>query len=186
MKADAIKNVTIALKDRLQEAIDPLGIGQVFIGPLDDEQSKGAPLILFLYRITPNAFLRNGEHRVPSANGDEVEVYPNSLPLDLSFLLTVGTNPEGSEEIFLRAIGRALQSLQLHTDLTGDGLEHETVRLSIESLGIEEMGRIWSLFPTANYRTSIAILATPVWIDPDAVPASAGPVTTAGFSGGKS
>ena len=51
-------------------------------------------------------------------------------------------------------------------DLTGVGVDHETVHLTFEPLTTEEASRIWALFPTANYRTSIAYLASPVWIDP--------------------
>ena len=44
--------------------------------------------------------------------------------------------------------------------------EQEPVHVSLEPLTAEESSRSWALFPTANYRTSIAYLATPVWIDP--------------------
>jgi hypothetical protein len=47
-------------------------------------------------------------------------------------------------------------------------VDQETVRVTLEPLTTEEASRIWALFPTANYRTSIAYLATPVWIDPPA------------------
>ena len=69
MNADAIFRVTKALRDaarsRPRDAGDP---GTVFVGPLDDPDANGASLILFLYRIMPNASLRNREHRVPSDN----------------------------------------------------------------------------------------------------------------------
>jgi hypothetical protein len=38
------------------------------------------------------------------------------------------------------------------------------------------MSRIWTLFPTANYRTSVVYLATPVWIDPAHIAATGAPV----------
>jgi hypothetical protein len=38
--------------------------------------------------------------------------------------------------------------------------------VSLEPISTEEMSRIWTLFPVVNYRTSVAYLATPVWIDP--------------------
>lgn len=38
--------------------------------------------------------------------------------------------------------------------------------MTLEPLTTEEASRIWALFPTANYRTSVVYLATPVWIDP--------------------
>ena len=66
-------------------------------------------------------------------------------------------------------LGFVLQALQGEPELTGTAVQHETVRVTLEPLTTEEASRIWALFPEANYRTTIAYLATPVWIDP-AVP----------------
>jgi len=167
VKADAIFLVTQALRARLQSALAASGVpGTVFVGPLDDADSSGAPLILFLYRIAPNASLRNVEHRVPRPGTPPVAVFQNALPLDLYFLVTVGTTPGSSEETLLKALGWVMQSLQLEPELAGPAVSHETVRVSLEPLTTEEASRVWALFPTANYRTSVAYLATPVWIDP--------------------
>jgi hypothetical protein len=55
-------------------------------------------------------------------------------------------------------------------------------------LSTDDSSRIWALFPTANYRTSVAYLASPVWIDPPTPEATAGPVVDdrllAGVAGG--
>ncbi len=146
MKADGILRVTQAFQERLKLALVSSAVpGTVFVGPLDVAASSGATLVLFLYRIIPNASLRNREHRV-SANGDpSVEVFQNALPLDLHFLVTLGTAPDPNKDTLLQALGSVIQALPLSTD---------------------EASRIWALFPTANYRTSVAYLATPVWIDP--------------------
>lgn len=166
MKGDGILRVTEMLRERLKQALASSGMpGTVFVGPLDDADASGAALILFLYRIVPNATLRNREHRVPSSIAPP-PVFQNALPLDLYFLVTVGTMPGSSEEIPLRALGFAIQAIQADPDLTGPGVSQETVHVTLEPLSTEEASRIWALFPTANYRTSIAYLATPVWIDP--------------------
>jgi hypothetical protein len=168
MNADAILRVTEALRDRLTAALTRSKVpGTVFVGPLDDPDAGGAALVLFLYRISPTADLRNAEHRVPSGKvKPSVFVYQNSFPLDLHFLLTVGTTPGSSEETRLKALGYAIQEIQNAPDLIGTGVGHETVHVTFEPLSTEDASRIWALFPTANYRTSIAYLATPVWIDP--------------------
>jgi hypothetical protein len=167
MKADAILRVTEALRGRLAVALAASGVpGNVFVGPLDDADVSGAALILFLYRIVPSAPLRNREHRVASNGAPPVLVFQNALPLDLYFLVTVGSTPGASEEAPLRALGHVMQSLQSEPELTGTLVQQETVRVTLEPLSTEESSRIWALFPTANYRTSIAYLATPVWIDP--------------------
>jgi hypothetical protein len=167
MKADAIKVVTEALRDRLKAALVSSGVpGTVFVGPLDDGDASGAALILFLYRIAPNPSLRNREHRVATGETPAVREFHNALPLDLYFLVTVGTTPGSSEETPLRALGFVMQALQTDPDLTGTAVNQETVHVTLEPLTTEEASRIWALFPTANYRTSVVYLATPVWIDP--------------------
>lgn len=168
MSADAILRVTEALRERLKIALTASTVpGTVFVGPLDDADASAAALILFLYRIVPNASLRNREHRVPSSTPPPpVLVFQNSLPLDLYFLVTVGKNPGASEETLLKALGFAMQAMQADPELSGPAAGHESVHVSLEPLTTEEASRIWALFPTANYRTSVAYLATPVWIDP--------------------
>ncbi|MDM0116709.1 DUF4255 domain-containing protein [Variovorax sp. J22R133] len=172
MNADALLRVTKALRERLEQVA---GAGKVFVGPLDDPDVAGASLILFLYRIMPNASLRNREHRVPSDVPPPPAVtFSNSLPLDLYYLLTVGTTPGDNEEALLEILGAAMQAMQLDPELTGPAVGYETVHVSLDPLTTEETSRIWALFPTANYRTSIAYLASPVWIDPR-LPAAVGP-----------
>lgn len=174
MSADAIFQVTKALRLRLEQVA---GSGKVFVGPLDDPDVGNASLILFLYRIMPNASLRNREHRVASNVAPApVAIFRNALPLDLHYLLTVGKTPGANEEILLRTLGAAMQALQLDSELTGHEVGYETVHVSLDPLTTEETSRIWALFPTANYRTSIAYLATPVWIDPQQPELRAAPV----------
>jgi hypothetical protein len=172
MNADALLRVTKALRLRLEQVA---GTGKVFVGPLDDPDAAAASLILFLYQIVPNASLRNREHRVASdVPPPPVVVFKNSLPLDLHYLVTVGTTPGDSEEALLETLGGAMQALQLDPELTGPGVGYETVHVSLDPLTTEQTSRIWALFPTANYRTSVAYIATPVWIDPK-LPAAVGP-----------
>ena len=185
MSADAIYQVTVALRSRLQQVITAAGGGSVFIGPLDDADAKGASLILFLYRVVPSATLRNREHRVPANNPPPpFIVYNNSLPLDLYYLVSVGTLV-GGEEPALRWLGLAMRELNTNPEITSAALGQETVRVSLETLTTEEASRIWSLFPTANYRTSVTYLATPVWIDPEQPPASAARVVQDKLLGGQ-
>jgi uncharacterized protein DUF4255 len=167
VSGDAIKLVTDALRKRLETALMRSTIpGTVFVGPLDDADSSGAALILFLYRITPNANLRNRDHVIVTSTPPPI-TFHNSLPLDLYYLITVGTIPGSSEETLLTALGFAMQELQVDPELTDPTINDQAVHLSLEPLTTEEASRIWALFPTANYRTSVSYLATPVWIDPE-------------------
>jgi hypothetical protein len=187
VNANAILLVTEALRGRLASALGkPDAPETVFVGPLDDPDASTAPLTLFLYRVVPNASLRNREHRVPTGKVPQVvDVFQNALPLDLYYLLTVGKKTLGaSTEIPLGALGAAMQALQADPDLIGPAVNYETVRVTLEPLTTEEASRIWALFPTANYRTSVAYLATPVWIDPPQAPPAAAPVTEDQLSAG--
>jgi hypothetical protein len=176
VSGDAIKLVTDALRRRLEIALTRSTIpGSVFVGPLDDADASGAALVLFLYRIVPNANLRNQNHTIVTSTPPPI-IYRNSLPLDLYYLVTVGTIPGSSEETLLTALGFAMQELQMDPELTGPTINHQAVHVSLEPLTTEESSRIWALFPTANYRTTVAYLATPVWIDPDLPTIPAEPV----------
>lgn len=177
MSATAIIQVTNALRARLETALTNSTVpGTVFVGPLDDADASGAALVLFLYRLVPSPTLRNREHVVANPAPQPPTVFKNSLPLDLYYLVTVGTVPNASEEIMLQALGFVMQEIQNDPELTGPVVNHQTVHLSLEPLTTEESSRIWALFPTANYRTSIAYCASPVWIDPPQPPLVAGPV----------
>jgi hypothetical protein len=176
MNASAISQVTKALRLRLEAALTAAGdTGTVFVGPLDDPLAGSASLILFLYRIIPCATLRNREHRVVSAGPPPTTlVFPNSFPLELYYLVTVGTRTAMmTEEALLLTLGFAIRELHLDPELSGIDVGHESVHVSFEPLTTDEASRIWQLFPTANYRTSVSYLATPVWIDPPSPPPSA-------------
>ena len=179
MSAEAIFTVTQALRARLELALVDANDqqGKVFVGPLDDPDAKGASLILFLYRIAPNPSLRNRDHVVASPNPPhDILTYSNALPLVLHYLITVGSRDGTDEDPLLRLLGYAIRRLNDEPELSGIKVGHEIVNVSLEPLSTEEMSRIWTLFPTANYRTSVAYLATPVWIDPKDPPVIAGRV----------
>lgn len=177
MSGDAIQLVTNALRQRLELALTRSTIpGTVFVGPLDAAEASGAALVLFLYRAVPNASLRNREHTIATSTPPPI-IHRNSLPLDLYYLVTVGAIPGSSEETLLGALGFAMQELQMDPELTGPTINHQAVHVSLEPLTTEEASRVWALFPTANYRTSVAYLATPIWIDPTQPAPLGAPVT---------
>jgi len=179
MNYEAIYKVSTAFKERVQQGYTEAGgAGNgVYVGPLDDSEAAGARLILFLYRVAPNPSMRNTAHTVPSPVAPPATVtYADSLALDLYYLLTLGdASGESADLEQLKFLGSAMHVLQREPLLTGTGVDHEPVKLTLDPLGNEDMSRLWALFPTVNYRTSVAYLASPVWIDPRTpdVPAAA-------------
>ena len=178
MNFEAIEVVSQAFGDFLEAAFDANQIdGGVYVGPLDDPDAAEAAAVLFLYRIAVNADLRNTPHRSPPADpGGRPVVFDGALPLDLYYLLTAGTAQTRGELSALRTLGCALQALNQDPNLVGLPVRGEVVRLTLETVTSEEMGRVWTLFPTANFRTSVVYLASPVWIDPPVVRAEGPPV----------
>lgn len=182
MSAEAIRLITNAIKSRLDTALiseaGDINPSPTFVGPLDDDDAKNASLVLFLYRIVPNQSLRNVEHTVsvqPTKTGDPTyQTYHNALALDLHFLLTAGPKDKAGELESLRFLGYAIRALNDSPIFIGSEIGGEIVRLSLDSVNTEEISRIWALFPTVNYRTSVLYLASPVWIDP-ALPSSQAP-----------
>lgn len=171
MDVHAIQRVTAAIKARLNVAIgeeedSPL----VYVGALHDTGADDAYLVLFLYRIVPNAELRNTRHMVRAADPqDPPLVYENALPLDLHFVLTAGgrqRNDADSERDGLLRLGQAMRALNDQPLFGGADLDDELVRVTLYPASNDEMSRVWTLFPDQNYRTSVLYLASPVWIDP--------------------
>ena len=168
MNFDAIELVSRALQEVLESAFAAANInGGVYVGPLDDPDASDAAAVLFLYRLVANADLRSAEHRVPAVDPTLPPiVHRGALPLDLYYLLTAGTSETGGELQSLRILGCAMQRLNDQPQLVGVGVGGDTVRVSLEPVASEEMSRIWTLFPTANFRTSVVYLVSPVWLDP--------------------
>jgi hypothetical protein len=175
VQADAIQRVSNAIQNVLAAALTAASVsGGVFIGPLDDANAAGAALVMFLFRIVPTPDLRNADHVTLSNEPMPRPVtYRGSLPVDLYYLVAAGDQSSGGEAESLYWIGLALQSLQAQGEISGSVVDGETVRLTLDPISNEEMGRVWTLFPTENYRTSVIYIASPVWIDPAAALAPA-------------
>jgi hypothetical protein len=175
MQSDGFMRVSEALRRRLAAAL-PAG-DAVHVGPLDDQDAATSALVLFLYRISVNPDLRNAGHLVPAAAaGAEGTFHRGSIPFDLHYVLSASPSRAGDDLEGLARLGAGIQALFGTPELTGAAVQGETVRLSLETVATDELGRVWSLFPTVNYRTSIMVLATPVWMDPEASLPGAPPV----------
>lgn len=175
MQSDGFMRVSEAIRRRLVAAL-PTGEA-VHVGPLDDTNAATATLVLFLYRISVNPDLRNSGHLVPAVGPGAVEIFHRAaIPFDLHYVLSASPSRAGDDLEGLARLGTAIRALFDVPELTGASVQGETVRLSLETVATDELGRVWSLFPTVNYRTSVMILATPVWIDPEVVIPDAPPV----------
>lgn len=172
MSDTVIGKTTEALKVLLEQEFRRSGQDDnqqknVYIGaPIKDERG-GAAVSLFLFHIEPNAELRN-QSRFDAPVAGQLATRPaeqlDALPLDLRYMITVFRegNAEPNELITL---GQVIQALHAQPTLTLPELSNQIVRLTPEAYPMEEMSRIWGLFPNEMYRTSIVYLATPVFVE---------------------
>lgn len=186
MDASGIQNVTAAMRLRLLDAIGQQPAAEtVYVGPLHDDGAEGALLVLFLYRVVPNADLRNTPHAVVGGGLPEGRiVYDNAVPLDLHYVLTAGGRRDGGELESLQRLGQAIRALNDEPVLAGSLLQNESVRITQYPGSSDELSRVWALFPDQNYRTSVLYLVSPVWIDPASPPLPAPPVVATPFQAG--
>ena len=168
----AIAAVTATLRNLLQTAIQPLSPGaQVTVRPLDRarENISVDSVNLFLYNTGPDAAWRNAD--LPGVNPGEPAAPP--LALTLSYLITSYSQAD-DDTISHRLLGGAMSALNqapvldpaaIRAALPGNDLylQVERVKLTPDSLDIEEISKLWTAFQT-NYRISAGYSVSAVLI----------------------
>ena len=176
MTDQAIVKVTEGFRTRLEQAV---GNNNVYVGPPMAAEVGERLVSLFLFHIVPNREMRNQPHysqpSQPQPSQQPMQLL-DALHLDLRYLITVfrragaGGLAEPNE---LLTLGQIVRVLHAQPTLAGAALQEQLVRLSIDPYPMEELSRVWGLFPQDHYRTSIVYLASPVVVE--AGPDIAGP-----------
>jgi hypothetical protein len=168
MTATAVAATTEALRGVIEQA---LGANQLYIGPPIAAEVGAQRASLLLFHVQPNAELRNEPYfSAPPATGPAIATpgERNALPLDLRYLITVfrttglGNAADPNE---LVTLGQIVQALHANPTLTGARLTDQLVRVTPEPYPMEELSRVWGLFPQDHYRTSMVYLASPVFVE---------------------
>lgn len=194
----AIAAVTTTLKALLQEVLtSTVPAAGAAGGGVTTERPQGTPsgtagVNTYLYRIAPNAALRNED--APTRAGDGAVVRRPRAAIDLQYLLSFdGDDSKLEPQRILGGVVRALHSqptlarqqirdalsaAEASLDLADCDLaeEVELVRLTPLPLSLEELSKLWSVFFQAPYRLSIAYEASVVLIDGLETPRQALPV----------
>lgn len=178
--SDALFATTQALRARIAAAS---GASMVHVGAPPDD-AVGDAIALILFDIQPNAALRNvTRFAAPPSTGPVTgpAARVEAIALDLRYMVycpRANGTAFGSDPEDLRQLGAIVAAL--HADpvlnatpvppdppppeLPAGSLEEQIVRVSLESYGLDEWNRIWSMLPQIPFRTSLAYLATPVWV----------------------
>jgi len=141
---------------------------------LESPKTAGDNLLtLFLYKVLESPELKNAERSVtPRADGSLIERRA-PLTLDAYFLLTAHAKPNllNAHQALSRAMRVFFDNGVLHGSLlraqsTTRGLTSDSVlRITLNPITMEDMTRIWSVFPDTPYEISVTYLVTPVPIE---------------------
>jgi hypothetical protein len=172
----------------------------VTISPPDvtPDSISGGRLNLYLYHISENGYLKNQE--IPGQGHPAAYGHP-PLCLDLHYLLTAYAQTETSPDADLIAqqiLGDAMRVLHdvpimtegleitnpqvgtpgdllLDTALHG---EYEQVKVTFQPLTLEDLSKLWTALPEANFRRSVAYQVSVVQIESRLLRRLAQPVQT--------
>ena len=167
--ANVEETLITLLRNNLEDLVDNPDEQIVSLSPADvvDRQIR---LTLFLYSVVETPSLKNEPFSLSSSR--ELRFPP--LSLDLYYMLTC--YPSENQNLTDRTLdtrkmlGRAMRVFYDNGILSGTILQgdlagtQEELRISLNPITVEDLTRIWSVFPDTSYRTSVSYLVTPVRI----------------------
>lgn len=172
--SNAISDIEETLIELLRSEMREINIKPEEIQLLSpsDAAGKDVRLTLYLYSIIETPSLKNAPMEFSSPS----EKNRPPLYLDLYFMLTC--YPKLSEgDIDKRSredrqvLGRAMRIFYDNGNLSGSKLKGdladtlEELHLTLNPINLEDLTRIWSVFPDTPYRTSISYLVTPTRVE---------------------
>jgi hypothetical protein len=186
----AIATVTAALHNVLHGALPASGVAGATVANLrPDAANLPLPGInVFLFQVTPNAALRNAD--LPTRRADGSLLRRPQAALDLHYLLTFyGDDSTFDQQRLLGAAVRQLhafpvlgpdaiaQALSQFPALAGSDLasQIDVVRVTPANLSLEELSKLWMIFPDVDYVLSAVYVAGVVLIETDDVPPGPAP-----------
>jgi hypothetical protein len=181
----AIATVTATLHHMLYRALPSSGVTGATVTnlQLNDAKLPDSGINIFLFQVTPNASLRNAD--LPTRRADGSLLRRPQVALDLHYLLTFyGTDATFDQH---RLIGAAACQLHAHPVLWREAIREtiahhpvlhdsnlaeqiDVVRLTLASLSLEELSKLWVMFPDVDYVLSMIYIASVVLIETDDAP----------------
>ena len=184
----AFASVTATISYILEEVNRDIAGIRITTKPLDaiDVQNPVNGLNIFLYLVAPNPSIDAIDTLVKDRTGKPTN--NPTLLVDLHYLITA-TSSENDDLTAQKILASAMRILNEHPVLVRElirkavrnkeGLESsdladqvEDVRLSLNALSTEDLTKIWSRFPNANFRASIAYVANVVLLESKIVKAA--------------
>jgi Pvc16 N-terminal domain len=171
---DASETLIELLRAELDDLLTEPQLQIALVSPPEAVQAGNVRLSVFLYSMTPVAEMRND----PEISLSFTDTALPPLPLDLYYLLTafppppaIGTPTERALDAH-RLLGAAMRVLHDNGTLTGSALRgalprNEELRVTFQPITVEDLTRIWSVFPNTALQPSVSYLLTPVKLGSD-------------------
>jgi hypothetical protein len=183
---DAIRAVTSSLQNLLQDNMEVPATITLLPPDVPPAGVNGKRINLFLYLVAESPYLRNQE--IPGEGSPAAYGHP-PLSLSLHYLMTAYSEGDTSNERDLpaqQALGSAMRVFHDFAILRRDNPaldpllvgEFEKVKLTLKPANLDEMTKVWSAIPSANYRCSAAYQVSIVQIESTAARRTALPVAT--------
>ena len=167
MSVNAILDTTLALRRRVAAAAG----GAIFVGPPVRGLMGNKTVSLFLFQVEASRDLRNVDRPAPqqaagpfAAPAEQLSALPLDLRYMISVFRTAGAGPD-SDPLELGVLGAIMAALHADPTLTETEVEGQTVRVTLEPASLDDINRVWGIFPEESYQTSVIYLATPVWVE---------------------
>lgn len=174
-----IKDVSKTLLDLLKTTLPDISVD------LASPKNPGTNVLtLFLYKVLESPDFKNADaHQFRTSPQGKLIESRKPLVVDLYYLLTAHPGTANLLEAH-RALSRAMRVFYDNGILRGSMLsadpatdrgltQDSTLRLTLNPITMEDLTRIWSVFPDTPYEISVTYLVTPVAIESERVDESA-------------
>lgn len=182
----AIATVTATLQHVLTDVVQGSGVGSALVTTLRPDAPSGLPaqgVNVFLYQVSPNPAWRNADaptrrpdgslRRRPQAALDLhylFTFYGDDLTLDQQRLLGVVVRHFHAAPVLARSDIAAVRAAVPALNDTTLADQVELVRLTPINFSLEELSKLWAVFPKTDYVLSVAYQAGVVLIETDDPP----------------
>ncbi len=172
-----IAEVTTRLRNVLTGVAGRVGYGTT-VSTLRPEAnaSAGSPRInLYLYQATHNTSLRNEDLQTRRSDGSLLR--KPSVALDLHYLVSFYGSGSGQDQEIRAQELLAETMLTLHQyPILSRNDEAAEIRITPTPLSLEDLSKLWSIFPQTPYTLSTAFQCSVVLLESKSVPGQALPV----------
>jgi hypothetical protein len=183
----AIRAVSSTLKNLLSSEMEDQPVSVTLLPPdVAPSNATGKRINLYLYMVTENGYLKNQE--IPG------ESHPNSyghppLSLNLHYLVTGYSDSDSGDDRDLSAqetLGDGMRVMHDFAIIPGNSpfldpeLQNafERIKIDLQPATLDELAKIWTALPSANFRCSAAYNVTVVQIESELPRQLAPPVKT--------